>query len=98
MRLKNNIYRDLSLRIHYIKIEPILILLNSLAYNNILPLSIRLSIFLLIDLISFSKSKIRNYCLLTGRSKGILPSFKISRIKFREIAEKGLLPGVRRSS
>lgn len=98
MRVKNNIYRDLSLRYHFVQLEPILISLNSLAFNKILPLSKRLSLFLLIDLISFSKSKIRNYCHLTGRSKGILPPFRLSRIKFRELADKGLIPGVRRSS
>jgi ribosomal protein S14 len=96
--LKNNIYRDVSLRSHFVHLEPTLIILNSLAFNKILPLSLRIKIFLLIDLISFSKSKIRNYCHLTGRSRGILPEFKFSRIKFRELADKGLIPGIRRSS
>lgn len=39
-----------------------------------------------------------NRCKLTGRSRGYIRRFGISRIKFRELALKGLLPGVTKSS
>lgn len=37
-------------------------------------------------------------CRITGRSRGYFRRFGISRIKFRELALKGLLPGVRKAS
>jgi small subunit ribosomal protein S14 len=45
-----------------------------------------------------AKERIRNRCQLTGRSRGVYRKFMISRIVFREMAHKGLLPGVTKSS
>jgi small subunit ribosomal protein S14 len=42
--------------------------------------------------------KIRNRCILTGRSRGVYNYFKISRIMIRDLASKGLLPGVKKAS
>jgi small subunit ribosomal protein S14 len=39
-----------------------------------------------------------NRCSLTGRPKGFMRIFGISRIQFREMASKGLIPGVRKAS
>lgn len=43
-------------------------------------------------------NKIRNRCVLTGRSRSIYNFFKISRIMIKDLASKGLLPGVKRAS
>ncbi len=40
----------------------------------------------------------RNRCIQTGRSRGYLRKFGLSRIKFRELAVKGDIPGLRKSS
>lgn len=45
-----------------------------------------------------AKERIRNRCQLTGRSRGIYRKFMISRITFREMAHKGLIPGVTKAS
>ncbi len=45
-----------------------------------------------------AKERVRNRCQLTGRSRGVYRKFMISRIVFREMAHKGLLPGVTKSS
>ena len=45
-----------------------------------------------------STTRVRNRCLLTGRPRGTLRDFKMSRIKFRELASSGLLNGVRKAS
>ncbi|GAE36480.1 30S ribosomal protein S14 [Halalkalibacter akibai] len=37
-------------------------------------------------------------CELTGRPRGVLRKFKLSRIAFRELAHKGQVPGVKKSS
>lgn len=45
-----------------------------------------------------STTRVRNRCLLTGRARGTLRNFKMSRIKFRELASSGFLNGVRKAS
>lgn len=40
----------------------------------------------------------RNRCLLTGRPRGFLRRFGVSRIKFRELANQGRVPGVFKAS
>jgi len=45
-----------------------------------------------------SDVRVRNRCQLTGRSRGCLRMFKLSRIKFRELALKGMIPGITKSS
>ena len=39
-----------------------------------------------------------NRCKLTGRPKGYMRQFGISRIQFREMASNGLIPGVKKAS
>lgn len=43
-------------------------------------------------------TRLNNRCLLSGRAKGFLRDFGISRHFFRELAHEGLLPGVKKSS
>nr|YP_001315133.1 ribosomal protein S14 [Chlorokybus atmophyticus]ABO15118.1 ribosomal protein S14 [Chlorokybus atmophyticus] len=45
-----------------------------------------------------SKTRIKNRCILTGRPKAVYKKFRLSRIVFRELASKGLLVGVTKSS
>lgn len=42
--------------------------------------------------------RLRNRCSLTGRPRGYIRLYGISRIKFRELASYGYLPGVKKSS
>jgi len=42
--------------------------------------------------------RLHNRCKLTGRPKGYIRTFGISRINFREMANQGLIPGVRKAS
>ncbi|HIW20011.1 MAG TPA: 30S ribosomal protein S14 [Candidatus Alistipes pullicola] len=42
--------------------------------------------------------RLHNRCMLTGRPKGYMRQFGISRIQFREMASKGLIPGVKKAS
>jgi small subunit ribosomal protein S14 len=43
-------------------------------------------------------NRLRNRCSLTGRPRGFIRQFGISRITFREMASKGLIPGVKKAS
>ena len=42
--------------------------------------------------------RMHNRCKLTGRPKGYIRQFGISRITFREMASAGLIPGIRKAS
>ncbi len=45
-----------------------------------------------------SPVRLRNRCQITGRCRGVLKKFKISRLVFREMASNGMIPGVTKSS
>jgi len=42
--------------------------------------------------------RLHNRCKITGRPKGYMRQFGVSRIQFREMASKGLIPGVKKAS
>lgn len=42
--------------------------------------------------------RLRNRCHLTGRARGYLRKFKLSRLCFREFANRGLIPGITKAS
>jgi small subunit ribosomal protein S14 len=45
-----------------------------------------------------SPVRLHNRCSLTGRPKGYMRLFGISRIQFREMASQGLIPGITKAS
>lgn len=45
-----------------------------------------------------SKVRLHNRCKLTGRPKGYIRHFGVSRLQFREMALAGLIPGVTKAS
>jgi small subunit ribosomal protein S14 len=45
-----------------------------------------------------SPVRMHNRCKLTGRPKGYMRQFGVSRVTFRELANQGLIPGVRKAS
>lgn len=47
---------------------------------------------------SSSPVRLHNRCQITGRPKGYMRQFGISRINFREMALAGLIPGVKKAS
>jgi small subunit ribosomal protein S14 len=44
------------------------------------------------------ENRIRNRCELTGRPRSYYRAFGLSRIQFRELALRGMIPGVTKSS
>ena len=44
------------------------------------------------------KIRMHNRCSETGRPKGYMRQFGLSRITFRELASKGLIPGIKKAS
>lgn len=45
-----------------------------------------------------SKVRLHNRCKLTGRPRGYMRQFGLSRVTFREMAVEGLIPGVKKAS
>jgi small subunit ribosomal protein S14 len=45
-----------------------------------------------------SPTRVRNRCEMTGRSRGFIRAFGVSRIALRELALEGKIPGVRKAS
>lgn len=45
-----------------------------------------------------SPTRLHSRCEISGRPRGYLRKFKVSRIVFRELAHKGQIPGVKKSS
>lgn len=45
-----------------------------------------------------SHVRVRNRCKLTGRPRGYMRQFGISRINFRLMASNGLIPGIKKAS
>ncbi|MGE5399826.1 MAG: 30S ribosomal protein S14 [Ignavibacteriales bacterium] len=45
-----------------------------------------------------SPIRLHNRCLMTGRPRGVYRKFGISRLVFREMALKGEIPGIKKSS
>jgi len=45
-----------------------------------------------------SPTRLKKRCSLTGRARGLVGKYGVSRIKFRELALDGKIPGMRKSS
>ncbi len=45
-----------------------------------------------------SPVRLKSRCAITGRSRGYMRAFGLSRIKFRELALEGKIPGVKKAS
>ena len=45
-----------------------------------------------------SPVRLKNRCAMTGRSRGYIRAFGLSRIQFRELAREGKIPGVKKAS
>ncbi len=94
------IHKDSSRRQTVKKYELSRKVLKSISVNQNLSFEFRSNAFLkLLKLAKNSSStRIRNRCILTGRGRGVLSFFKLSRNVFRTLASNGYIPGVRKSS
>ena len=96
--MKGKIHIDNTKRNLFKKYECNRYYLKTCASNLYIDNSIRW--FLLIKLNNIPRNssitRIRNRCVLTGRSRGIIRKFKISRLMFKELAGNGKLSGVQK--
>jgi small subunit ribosomal protein S14 len=74
--------------------------LQSLLHDLRLPEDHRYRVMQMLQAIPASSSAVRvkNRCHLTGRARGILRRFRMSRFCFRALASRGHLPGITKAS
>ena len=74
--------------------------LRAILRNNILPEVVqrRASAELACHPRDASITRVRNRCVQTGRGRGVVGEFGLSRMKFRKLADFGMLAGVTRST
>jgi small subunit ribosomal protein S14 len=72
------------------------IILNNLNINKKIRWKIQQKFFFFNQ--NSSITRIKNICILTGRSKSVYRLFKISRIQLRKLASEGFLPNVSKYS
>tara|TARA_B110000196_G_scaffold276659_1_gene254767 strand:+ start:251 stop:556 length:306 start_codon:yes stop_codon:yes gene_type:complete len=74
--------------------------LKKIINNKTLPLDERFKAQLKLSKLprNSAKTRIRNRCEISGRPHGVYRKLKISRIALRELASKGLIPGMTKSS
>ena len=74
--------------------------LKKIIKNKKLPLDERFNVQLKLAKLprNSAKVRIRNRCEMTGRPRGVYRRFRISRIALRELASKGIIPGMTKSS
>lgn len=95
--MKLRIKKDLLSRLLYRIYETDARILKSIALNKLLSLSFRLQALKLLKNLP-SITKIRNICQITGRTRGVITNYGVSRIVFRQLADSGKIPGLRRAS
>jgi len=96
----NSIKRDLKRRKLYNKYESKRLLYKALLNDCNLSQDLRFIITQKLNELPRNSSKVRikNRCILTGRSHSVYKFCRISRIKFRDLANQGLIQGCTKSS
>ncbi len=100
MAKKSAIYRNLK-RIKMVKkFEKKRKKLKEIIYNKKLPLEERFEAQQKLSKLpkNSAKIRIRNRCEITGRPHGVYRKLRISRIALRDLASKGKIPGMTKSS
>nr|YP_665656.1 ribosomal protein S14 [Nephroselmis olivacea]AAF03183.1 ribosomal protein S14 [Nephroselmis olivacea] len=96
----NSIQRDKKRRLLSKSYELLRMQYQSIIKNRSIPQDLRYSYILKLTQLPRNSSMIRlkNRCVITGRSKSVYRFCRLSRISFRELASKGLLMGITKSS
>ena len=98
--MKNLIERDKKKRQLVLKYEQKRLILKTLKANCNLSDNIRWIANLELSNLpkNSSKTRLNNRCILTGRGKAVLRSFRLSRIALRTLASYGVVAGFQKSS
>jgi ribosomal protein S14 len=92
--------KDVNKRELYIKTELIQRVIKTLFFffdTNLLYFALLNSTFITFQY-NYFKTHIKNFCIVSGRSRSIHKKFKVSRILLRELASKGYFFGLKKAS
>lgn len=100
MACKGVIERNNSVKTKVLKYSSRRGALKAIIKDRTIALSERMAAQFKLDSLPKSSSyvRVRRRCFVTGRGRGCYRKFGLSRIKFREFAADGLLPGVKKAS
>jgi ribosomal protein S14 len=98
--MSNHVIRDMTRRLLLAKYELKRVQYKALCQDRNLPNAVRNDYFFKLSKLprNSSKTRIRNRCTITGRSRAVYKQFRVSRIVFRELATQGALCGIYKSS
>jgi len=100
--LKYQYFKDKKKRNDFSRNEKLKILFSYMIQNSLFSDLFRLKLYLYNifkqGAIKIARSRIKNRCTITNRSKATLSFFKLSRIEFRNRASKGLISHIRKAS
>lgn len=96
--MKKSIRKDLTSRFNYLKQIKQKIVQKTINHDRSLSPFIKRYLFYKKKNIYSSICHLNNICLITNNSNSVLKKFKMSRITFRTLIHKGLIPGVSKSS
>jgi len=96
--MKKKLIKDLTYRQKFKKQEKSLFLFGVIKANKFLPKSYRLKAKRGIADSNIYTSKFNNRCVVSGRARGLIREFKVSRIVFKELVNSGYFPGIKKSS
>ncbi len=94
--MKSAVTRDKKRRLLFKEFEEKRLALKILQRVN--PLDVRVQQSLSELPLNSSRTRVRNRCVITGRSRSVWRDFRISRIQLRKLAVEGLLMGVKKAS
>lgn len=99
-KMTNFIERDKNKRRIYLRTLKRKTEIKKLLNDRNLSMDLRYKIQIELNKLNKSSSQVglKNRCIETGRTHSVLKSFKLSRIKLRELASKGSLNGLSKSS
>ena len=99
MERKNiRIRRDEILRLKYIKNEYNYTILKSVFKTRSIKPTVRFFAYTILQKKKFFISRWKNYCILTGRSKGVTKNFNISRHVLNKFGQQGYVTGYTRNN
>jgi small subunit ribosomal protein S14 len=89
---KRNLYKKTEVLQKLLKV---LLLYKKIQYSSTLVVS---NLFFSSNLKNNFKSRIHNYCIITGRARGVYRKLRVSRISLRQLGAEGLYFGLKKAS
>ena len=96
--MKFKIVKEKRNRERFARKEARLKMLKAMVANTYLDERIRQNSFDKLSKVKGLEHKLVNRCVVTGRSRGVLRKFKVSRMVFKKLGMEGKLVGVRKAS